>query len=1106
MLAIGLVAMLVFPFAARSADGAGGLPPVPTTRPLPPVRRAPTGPIVQMPAFTPGSDAAAAVDDGRLLTDIQAMADALNHQDELLFGRVDVAPMVRLVTHGGLVPLNETPSPHQVIEARIPYPFHYPPLDRFLDSVLPARLDAHQAGLANDLAGLLVLAAAHFRESFPGGAAAAFDLLNRARADDACIPQRNLAFLLSTDTNSRDDDTVTEFDRAATDCPGDPTPLYLLAEFQSVRVLGKGNDVPGQVLPERERIRRALATARRLQRTFPGSPAGWSAEADTDMRLGYLAEAPQPFTARNWFRRALPLYERAMALSPDPGLPAGAARSWAGQQFDDRAVTLQRRAVSGDPGSMPLQVRLIDYLERAHRFGEAADTNGRFLSGTSALPAGRSLIASPPVGVAGEVEDAFREDATDPISLGVTDLQGVALAVGPGPGGAGGGVLDISFIPTFRPIDGVTGENRWCREWSRRRDLVLAGRPTEALAGYPSTFDDGRGLGLCLGTSESSYVAGIAELEAGDPAAARARVRKLTFELDPYRGSPDPRLAFLQDARQDLWRYAGDLGRARAAAEAWLRADPGDVLALDRLGEIAYLGGRFDEAPARFAAAAGAASGLQRADELLKEGTALEMVGRTDDAVRVLGEATRVAEPIRARAAKKFDEQTSGQAAYDEYNAQVQMGDTRLRAHQYARAVPHYDAARRLEHLVPDVPGQRLIRPEALENNEALTLIELGRPAEGLTLANAAVGTDPADPIFLENRGFAQVRLGRLGEGARSYRAALASDPTLYPAANDLGVILAKEGRLEAAETWLRRAAGVAPRYPLARFNLGIVLARRGDLLASQGAFGAASTLDQSFRYRNRSLAFDDDSYFTTLDLSKPLPPDWRFSRSERRGPVAVAAVVLVLVLVRFGRAVASEVGGGKAQERLLEMSRRRALLRRALDWRVGPWLAIVATLAVFLWPLATAGGATLLDYLALGAGIAVLIGLAFRVRRLAARGLATPTRHRTWTPTVALGLAATAVGFGFAPMPVADHEEHPGRLHALPPLAMGVVAVVLLLIGHVTGVPVTRALGAAALVMASSMLAPIEPLDGAFVGGWASVAGSLALVALAVLVAVGVL
>jgi tetratricopeptide (TPR) repeat protein len=1107
VLALGLVAVLAFPVAARVSARAIALPPPAPTRSLPPLRRAPAGTLQHVPEFTAGGHVAGAVREGDLLTDVTSMYGALNDASRALFGTTDYSPMAHLVLNGNLR-LSDWLIEHGVDYSHIRYPFRYPPLDRFLDRALPAKLSETRSSEANDLAGLLILAAARYPSQLPNAAPAAFDLLNRARAGDACQPQTNLAFLLSTDENSRDDDTRTEFLRATADCPGDPTPLDLLAEYQSVRTLGKGNDMPSgagvrRVPTHGERIHRALDTARRLQREFPGSPAGWAAEADTDVRLGYLTQTPQPFTARNWFRRAIPLYRRAMALSADPGLPAGAARAEAGLHEEAQAAALQARAVRGDPTAMPLQVRLIDYLERAHRFAVAAAENGGFLAGTSRLPDGRALIAAPPVGVGGETEDAFEEDATGPISLDATALKSVTLAVGPEPGGAGGGALDISFIPTFRPIHGVTGQDRWCREWSRRRDLILAGRSAEALRDFPTQFADARTGDPCGATDE---LAGIAELELGDPDAALDRAR------GAFGRYPEERLlTMLSDARQDLWRYAGDLDRARAAAEAWHHADPADPLALDRIGEIAYLGGDYGHAADEFTAAYRAAgSNLQRADELVKWGTALEMDHRTADALRVLPQVEPLAEPIRARVSKRFGiyDQTGGQAAYDEYNAQVQAGDTELRVHHYAQAVPHYDAARRLEKDIPGVPGERLIRPEVLESNEALDLVEVGRPSQALSLAEAAVRIDPADPIFLENQGFAQVQLGRLGEAARSYRAALASDPTLFPAANDLGVILAKEGRLDGAELWLRRAVGAEPDYPIARFNLGIVLARRGPahLLASQGAFADAARLDSSFRFRNRSLVFDDDAYFTTLDLSKPLPPHWRFVRSERRAPVAVAAVVLLLVLIRFGRAIASEVGGGKAQERVLEMSRRRALLRRALDWRVGPWLAIVATLAVFLWPLAVAGGATTADYLALGVGIAVLIGVAVRTRALAGRGLETPPRQMTWTPTVAMGLAAAAVGFGFAPMPVAHHDDHPGRLHSLPPLVMGTIAVALLLIAHLTQVPVTRALGAAALVMTSSMLAPIEPLDGAFLGGWKSLAGSLALIALAVLVAVGAL
>ena len=72
---------------------------------------------------------------------------------------------------------------------------------------------------------------------------------------------------------------------------------------------------------------------------------------------------------------------------------------------------------------------------------------------------------------------------------------------------------------------------------------------------------------------------------------------------------------------------------------------------------------------------------------------------------------------------------------------------------------------------------------------------------------------------------------------------------------------------------------------------------------------------------------------------------------------------------------------------------------------------------------------------------------------------------------------------------------------------SLGAAAVILLLLGLFTEVPLTRALGATALVMTSSVLTPVEPLDGAFVAnGRAGLLASLTLLGLAILLAVGVL
>src|SRR5205085_2631980 len=98
-----------------------------------------------------------------------------------------------------------------------------------------------------------------------------------------------------------------------------------------------------------------------------------------------------------------------------------------------------------------------------------------------------------------------------------------SLLVGPAGLGAGGIVADVSFIPQYRDVRGVTGTNRWCVDWSRRRDLALAGRPAEALAGFPRSFEDlrpnpvpnGRTL-PCVSEQDTAVLGAVLAAEAGD--------------------------------------------------------------------------------------------------------------------------------------------------------------------------------------------------------------------------------------------------------------------------------------------------------------------------------------------------------------------------------------------------------------------------------------------------------------------------------------------------------------------------------------------------------------------------------------------------------------
>lgn len=1108
VLAFPVLAMFSVPALPKLADPAVALPAL---------RTSPAGKALRaVPIFSQGGAAATAVADGAVLTDRGAMGQALDAESAAVFGPGGDGGLSALVADQA----NSVFSTSDVSEATIEYPYRFPSVDRILDAKLgtgavrPAQLDA-----VDDLAGLLVLAAARFPAAFPNAGSVAYDLYDRARRADGCDAQLNLAFLLSTDTNPRDDDTADEFHRAAKDCPGDPTPLWLLGQFQSGRATG--TPLSGQSLPPAERQKRALATFSQLESQFPGSALGWSGEADTRMRIAYSVDVGQPFTARAGFRRALALYQRAEGLDDDAGLAAGEARASAGLGQFAAAARAQRRALDEVADAAPFQVRLVDYLERDHRFADAADANGGFLAKPSAFPIGPGLIAQ------GSVfdDELFFEDGLGPLSIGTERFLPVQLVVGPPPGGAGAAATDLSFIPLFREAFGVTGVDRWCREWSHRRDLVLAGRASQALEGLPTSFLDSRPERA--GTTcedDQGLLRAVATLEAGDRRGAVDGFRPADVNGDAE-ADPVARLVTILDADQNMWRFAGQLDRAAAASKAWIAAAPDDPLAHDRAGEIAFLDKDFRAAADAFAAAAKLATKVQLADEQLKQGTALELGGDLAQARKLLQLADATASknvPGDLTQAEAEGDETALQAVLDSYLARAQAGDTELRARDYEAAEQYYRAARDRERQLPQpdqVPGtmtlrrEQLFRPEVLENNESLVLVQLERPDDAVGVARKAVAFDPADPLFLQNLGFAQQKSGDLDGAADSYRAALASDPTNFPAANDLGVVLAEQHDWIGAADAFRQALAANHKYATARFNLGLALDRMGPAHAveSQGQLAEAIRTDSTLRNQNHTFISDDDVFFTTLDLSKPVPPDWHFATSTKRAPITAATIVIALLLFRLVKALAVDKVSDAATERMLHTSRHGRLSRFAhLGSQVPGAVAVIATVAVFVYPLTQSSGTTLTDIALLGIGIAVTTLAFMRLRTAMARREQITTRHYTWIPALVVGGAAAALGVGYAPLPATDDEEGslPRAARWVGTAVLGLITLVLLVAGRLTEVPLTSDLGAVCLVMTSSALTPVEPYDGAFLEeeGHTGLLIAVGLAAVGVLLYLGVL
>jgi tetratricopeptide (TPR) repeat protein len=1053
---IAAVVLVAFPVLARIAAERLPLGPPAALAPLPPVAHA--GALRDLPVGLRPGPAPASVED------LRAPAAALlgtRQADQLL----------------AIVRTGRTGAPREGV-----YPYRYPTLEPLL-AALPPRLSPAQVAAATDLGARLTLL-----ELEPVGrtwaAPAAYALFDRARAGGACDPSLDLLLLVASDERPDDPIIAAEGERARRACSADPTPGWLLGQYQSIRALPDigGTDDPAP----------AAATFRRLVRDFPGAAPAWAGQADAFVRRAMTTPEERPWVARHLYERALAQYRRAARLRPGPEADFGVAWALAGLGRAGEAAAAQRKAIAASPPAALPQAQLVVYLEAAHRFGAAAAAADRLRTLDGAGEQGPGLFPAVPMGPEFE-----REDAYGLISNGAGRLRPLSLALLPHPPSVAPrvAVADFSFLPVFRESPGLTGSDRWCADWARRRDLVLAGRPAQALAGFPAEFEPPAGHDHSCGSGFEGLVEPIAQLELGRRKEAVKSASRVEGE--------SVALSELEDERQNLWRWAGDLPRAERVAREWARSAPRNAAALLQLGEIEFLEGRHNDAARDFGASARRAvdrTGEPTTDEagaLLDRGAALVAAGRRDEGEQALREADDVASRLAATA----DNPTPFRISY---HARVQLGEAEREAGHLPAAAEAYAAARE---RVPQLAGlPQPVHVEQLDNNAAIVDIGLGRLGAAETATRGALAVDPENPAFLMTAGFAAARAGHSAAAIRLNRAALVADQTAFPAANDLGVLLARAGRDEEAVRALRRAVGADEGYALGWFNLGVVLAGMGpaQLLSSQGALARAFTLDPALRDRERTPTLDAKTYRSGLDVSRPLPPEWTFAASQRHAPAKTAGLVALLAAAfALSRALTARGSGRALADTWLgpldRASGRLSFLRRLRH----PAIAIAVTLLVLLLPLARDPGGGVSAAVAGALGLVVLVGIALRGRALVARREATRTPQQAWPPGMAFGLGAALAGLLWTPLPVLGPGAN-ARLHWAAPAALALVALPLVLATAVWDIPLTRGLAAAALVMAASLLTPVKPVDGGAIAAAGGVAAGLAGIVLAVVLALG--
>ena len=960
----------------------------------------------------------------------------------------------------------------------VPYPYRYPTFDEMLDR---APMAARTAAAAKLGAALVVLAARptsdqddFYRTEYRNAAAAAFALLDRARIGGDCEAQLNLLLLVAADSWPRDDVVQAEADRTASACPDDLTAYWLLGQFQSQRAeVESPHNLVVYPLPE-DAMNRAPATFTALLERSPGAPAAWTGAADANARAGLVLRADQPFAARQKFRTAESQYRRAKELGAGREADIGRARVLIELGDPKGAVRLLQQVPAEGGGAGPVLELLTTAAEAGHDFDAARSHASRLTElGASAYPSDAPLFPVPGI----TPGPLFQAAATAPLSTGAGRLTPFTVDLAPEPGGAGGSVDDVSFIPVFRQ-DNFTGTEPMCPGWVWRRSAMLAGDAASALEDLPEEFRPVR--------------PDLAHLHCGPGVGFRGVGGVLGLETGLANPTNPIELESLQDARQNLWRWAGDMARAEEVVREWAdAAGPGAFLPMLRLGEVEYLRGQYDAAAADFDVAARRyRSAIDWAESRLDRGVALLRAGRQDEAIDLLRLVDRDA------AADVVWSQTNAPSQTDRlvtlsFHARAQLADATRETGQLHASAEFYAAAReRLpwieERLLPN------IRPERVYANEALTLLGLDRVKAAERSIDQALEVDPANPVFLMTAGFIAHRAGRTPEAADHNAAALRSDAGAYPAANDLGVELARLGDEDGALRAFRQAVAARPDYALGWFNLGVLHGRMGPLHlpASQGALARAITLDPSLADRERQLTIDEGIYRTGLDLSKPLPSRWSLADVQRSAPTA-AAGLLAVCLLGLGLARTSVGDGNRVLlDKVVEPATDRLQRLPVVGRLRRPGWALAATPVVFLLAALhdVNGGAT--ELFAYSLGVLVVVGLAMRARLAVARRAGLSAMHETWAPGVMFGMATGAAGLPWAPLPVVRTSDAGQRVHWAAPVVLALLGIVLFVEAAWLPLPLTRSLAVATLVMVASVLVPIAPLDGKETGKGGALVG----------------
>jgi len=936
-----------------------------------------------------------------------------------------------------------------------------------------------------------------------------------ATISDTCDAHMTYAYVGGLMYNVSSDDVAKLWETAQSACPGDVT-----AQVESAKASLLGNG-PGIKVNYTDNVEEFVSIAQAVVTQFPNVPASYLVLGDFYRALDHQSNVG-PFTHRYFQQQAIQAYSEAANMTNDPSPLVSLADAYisagnldgATQVLSDLSENIQKMPEPLAIGAA-LSARRGDYEDALHKSIDAQRAASTL--SVPVLAKGSTFFGC--------------GDVTNVLSLPLGAQRSFIMVVQTC--SSSSATNDFGFVPVSR--------GNWDFDDDPLFGSSLAIRSVVRYAYLAKEWQEG--LNVCNDSGIKVKLGGWGGF----------------CSIFEYQTDPSQLTSF--DLFQDLHRYYGNIDLALQVVQDWVSATPNDPVAYERLGEIYFLLERWEEAqqaclnaldaytPAKVSQIKVASSPMSGPGWIYVRLAAID---------RQLGHGSIPNETVAYPAQMMWVANNGcGQEdcnvelvsldAYDALeDAQVYFDQGNF---EDALTWSTFSINRRSElwWVTTDgsIYGAQYRGTGAAEQLASLSAFSLGQYEDALSYAQSAVELDPRSPLYQEAVAEAMRALGQNApspgtatseaslnespspeaspspepgspqnttdparmEMIEAYQSALENDPTLFSTWNNLGVIFAQDGQNDEAVDAFQQAVSVRPDYALAWFNLGVTLASRPGLtsfLGSQGAYGKSAQLDMSLKNQDPVLTFDDEVYRADIDVSKPIPPDWQLSHSFRVRATPLTIGLIAMMVVRGAWSLGQNWFTGRwAEGALHSWVTKPSRWRRFFTSGGTPWWTAIITFVSLLW---LSGASGVRENIVLGVGFASLLAVHAVAPALASQQ--TPLRHTSFLPASLVTLILAPFGLGFAPpAPLADEQgSTPTKVLRSGLIVLAIAAVLFCCSSAITAVPLVRSAATGALVLVSSALVPVTPLDGSHLNlkPWANWTITVVIITLAVLFALG--